>query len=166
MIKADAVKGHPPDKCLSEANRILCMENEFSMFITAFCGMLDIGTGEVSYSNGGHKLPFVLRAGGEVETMPTTDGIALGVLEDDSLYGIGRMKLDPGDTIFLYSDGVTEAMNRNLELFTDKRLANVLAGADTDTPKDAVEAALAAVDVFSEGVPPADDMALLAIRYN
>ena len=126
------------------------MENEFSMFITAFCGMLDIGTGEVSYSNGGHKLPFVLRAGERWRPCrPRT--IALGVLEDDSLYGIGRMKLDPGDTIFLYSDGVTEAMNRNLELFTDKRLANVLAGADTDTPKDAVEAALAAVDVFSEG---------------
>lgn len=166
MIKADAVKGHSPDRCLSEANRILCMENEFSMFITAFCGILDIGTGEIAYSNGGHKLPLLLRAGSEVESLPTTDGIALGVLESDSLYGLGKMKLYPGDTIFLYSDGVTEAMNRELELYTDRRLANVLAAAGTGTPKDAVEAVLVAVEIFSEGVPQTDDMALLAIRYN
>lgn len=166
MIKADAVKGHSPDKCLSEANKILCMENESSMFITAFCGILDIGTGGIAYSNGGHKLPFLLRAGSEVETLPTTDGIALGVLEGDSLYGVGKVKLDPGDTIFLFSDGVTEAMNRELELYTDKRLAGVLAAAGTGIPKDAVEAVLGAVEVFSEGVPQTDDMALLAIRYN
>lgn len=166
MIKADAVKGHSPDKCLSEANRILCMENEFSMFITAFCGILDIGTGEIIYSNGGHKLPFLLRAGSRVEAMPNTDGIALGVLEGDSLYSAGKIKLDPGDTIFLYSDGVTEAVNRELELYTDKRLADELSAVDTGVPKDAVEAVLGAVEVFSEGAPQTDDMALLAIRYN
>lgn len=166
MIKADAVKGHAPDKCLSETNRILCMENEFSMFITAFCGILDVGTGEVAYSNGGHKLPFILRAGSEAETLPGTDGIALGVLEGDSLYNVGRIKLEPGDAIFLYSDGVTEAANGRLELYTDKRLAKVLSETGTGSPRDAVEAVLSDVEIFSEGVPHADDMALLAIRYN
>jgi sigma-B regulation protein RsbU (phosphoserine phosphatase) len=166
MIKADAVKGHSPEKCLSETNKILCMENEFSMFITAFCGILDIGTGEVTYSNGGHKLPLLLRAGSEIETLQNTDGIALGVLEGDSLYGLGRMKLGHGDTIFLYSDGVTEAVNRELELYTDKRLANVLSAVGPGLPKDAVEAVLGAVEIFSEGVSQTDDMALLAIRYN
>lgn len=166
MIKAEAVKGSAPDRCLSEANRILCMENEFSMFITAFCGVLDVGTGEVVYSNGGHKLPFLVRGGAEVESLPATDGIALGVLEGESLYSVGTVKLGPGDTIFLYSDGVTEAWNRHLELYTDRRLAEVLSGVGGGVPRDAVEAVLGDVEAFSEGVPQADDMALLAIRYN
>lgn len=166
MIKAEAVKGNPPDRCLAEANRILCMENEFSMFITAFCGILDVGTGEVAYSNGGHKLPFLVRSGAEVETVPGTDGIALGVLEGESLYNVGTMKLGRGDTIFLYSDGVTEAANRQLELYTDKRLEKVLSGIGEGLPKDAINAVLVDVETFSEGVPQADDMALLAIRYN
>jgi len=166
MIKAEAVKGSAPDRCLSEANRILCMENEFSMFITAFCGVLDVGTGEVVYSNGGHKLPFLVRGGAGVETLPATDGIALGVLEGESLYNVGTVKLGAGDTIFLYSDGVTEASNRHLELYTDGRLAEVLSGVGGGVPRDAVEAVLGDVEAFSEGVPQADDMALLAIRYN
>ncbi len=76
------------------------------------------------------------------------------------------MKLGPGDTIFLYSDGVTEAANGQLELYTDKRLGKVLSEIGEGLPKDVVNAVLGDVETFSEGVPQADDMALLAIRYN
>lgn len=166
MIKADAVKGLPPDRCLAEANKILCMENEFSMFITVFTGVLDTRTGEIVYSNGGHNLPFIIRHGSGAELLENTEGIALGVIEGDSLYGLKSVRLEPGDGIFLYSDGLTEAVNRDKSLFTDKRLRNLLAEDDFGNPRDTVGKVLRDVQEFSRGVHLADDMAVLAIRYN
>jgi sigma-B regulation protein RsbU (phosphoserine phosphatase) len=166
MVKADAVKGLPPDRCLSEANKILCMENEFSMFITVFTGVLDIRTGEIVYCNGGHKLPFIIRGGSGPEPVENTPGIALGVIEGDSHYGLKRVKLEPGDGIILYSDGVTETMNKAGNLFTDKRLRDLLADDSFENPRDTIGRVLRDVEEFSRGVHLKDDIALLAIRYN
>jgi sigma-B regulation protein RsbU (phosphoserine phosphatase) len=166
MVKADAVKGLSPDRCLSEANKILCMENEFSMFITVFTGVLDARTGEIVYSNGGHKLPIVIRGGKEPEMLNNTEGIALGVIGGDSLYGLQTVKLEPGDGIVLYSDGVTEAVNRDGSLFTDKRLRDLLAEHGFDSPRDTVGRVLRDVEEFSRGVRLTDDITVLALRYN
>jgi sigma-B regulation protein RsbU (phosphoserine phosphatase) len=166
MVKADAVKGLSPDRCLSEANKILCMENEFSMFITVFTGVLDARTGEIVYSNGGHKLPIVIRGGMEPEMLNNTEGIALGVIGGDSLYGLQTVKLEPGDGIVLYSDGVTEAVNRDGSLFTDKRLRDLLAEHGFDSPRDTVGRVLRDVEEFSRGVRLTDDITVLALRYN
>src|SRR3990167_7859872 len=166
MVKADAVKGLPPDRCLSEANKILCMENEFSMFITVWTGVLNTRTGKIVYSNGWHKLPFIIRAGSGPELLDNTEGIALGVIGGDSLYGLKRVKLEPGDGIILYSDGVTEAMNKDGNLFTDKRLRDLLAEDGFENPRDTVGRVLRDVEEFSRGVHLKDDIALLAIRYN
>jgi len=166
MVKADAVKGLPPDRCLSEANKILCMENEFSMFITVFTGVLDTRTGEILYSNGGHKLPFLIRQGSTPEMLENSDGIALGVIGGDSLYGVRRVKLEPGDGILLYSDGVTEAVNKEGKLFTDKKLRDLLAEDGFENPRDTVGRVLRDVEEFSRGVRLADDITVLALRYN
>lgn len=166
MIKADAVKGLPPDRCLAEANRILCMENEFSMFITVFCGILDIRSGEIVYSNGGHKLPFILRSDGRVEPVENSDGIALGVIDRDALYGVRSVVLNEDDGIFLYSDGVTEAVNKGLELYTDKKLRDLLASNGSRDVRETVEGVLRDVERFSDGARQTDDMTMLAIRYN
>jgi sigma-B regulation protein RsbU (phosphoserine phosphatase) len=166
MVKADAVKGLTPDRCLSEANKILCMENEFSMFITVFTGVLDTGTGEIVYSNGGHKLPFVIRQGSGPEMLENTEGIALGVIGGDSLYGIKSVKLEPGDGIVLYSDGATEAVNKEGNLFTDRRLRDLLATSGLDNPRDTVGRILRDVEEFSSGARLTDDITVLALRYN
>ncbi|HVY55040.1 MAG TPA: SpoIIE family protein phosphatase, partial [Thermodesulfobacteriota bacterium] len=166
MIKADAVKGLPPDRCLAEANKILCMENEFSMFITVFTGVLDARNGEITYSNGGHKLPFIIREGSAPSLLENTDGIALGVIEGDSLYGTKRIKLEPGDVILLYSDGVTEAVNMEGRLFTDKKLRDLLGGDYNGNPRDIVGKVLRDVEEFSHSVRIADDVTVLALRYN
>lgn len=166
MVKADAVKGLPPDRCLAEANKILCMENEFSMFITVFTGVLDTRTGEITYSNGGHKPPFIVRQGSDPEMVENTEGIALGVIEGDSLYGIRRIRLEPGEGLLLYSDGVTEAVNKEGNLFTDKRLRDLLAGEGFDNPRDTVGKILRDVEEYSRGARLADDVTVLALRYN
>jgi len=166
MIKADAVKGLKPDRCFAEANRILCMENEFSMFITVFTGVLDTKTGEISYCNGGHKLPFIIRREGGTELVENMEGIALGVIDGDSLYGLGSVKLEPGDGIFLYSDGVTDAMHKDGTMFTDMRLGEVLEAEGFETPGDTVGKVLSDVEEFSRGAHQTDDMTVLAIKYN
>jgi sigma-B regulation protein RsbU (phosphoserine phosphatase) len=142
------------------------MENEFSMFITVFTGVLDTRTGEIVYCNGGHKLPFIIRGGSGPEPVENTPGIALGVIEGDSLYGLKRVKLEPGDGIILYSDGVTETMNKAGNLFTDKRLRDLLADDSFENPRDTIGRVLRDVEEFSRGVHLKDDIALLAIRYN
>jgi sigma-B regulation protein RsbU (phosphoserine phosphatase) len=166
MVKADAVKGLTPDRCLSEANKILCLENEFSMFITVFTGVLDTRTGEIVYSNGGHKLPIIIRGGSGPEMLENTEGIALGVIGGDSLYGLKSVKLEPGDCIVLYSDGVTEAVNKDGILFTDRRLRDLLATDGFESPRDTVGRVLRDVEEFSREVHLTDDITVLALRYN
>ncbi len=166
MMKADAMKRLTPDRCLAEANKILCMENEFNIFITAFTGILNTRTGEIAYSNGGHKLPLVIRADGNAKFIENTDGIALGVIDREGLYNTGSVCLDHGDSIFLYSDGVTEAMNGEGRLYTDNRLSELPGSTGFAHPRDSINRVLKDVETYRGGAPQTDDIAMLAIRYN
>src|SRR5262249_8031612 len=135
---------HHPAPALADLNNELCRDNESSMFVTIFYGILHIPTGELQYSNGGHNLPFLLSRHGVVRPVENTGGMALGVMEDVT-YRANTIALRAGEGLFLYTDGVTEAMDRAGNLFTELRLQECLQRANGSAATDVIRNALAAV---------------------
>ncbi|MBN1105031.1 MAG: SpoIIE family protein phosphatase [Deltaproteobacteria bacterium] len=165
LIKTKATQGLTPDKVLGRVNEDLALDNDSMMFVTLFLGILDTRTGELEYSNAGHNPPYVLRRGGGVELVEGTGGTALGVLEG-CVYRSKKVLLRKGETIFLYTDGVTEAMDRDDALFSDERLIRDLGALHEKPPQEVLSGVMDRVKVFSEGAPQADDITILVLRYN
>jgi len=164
LLKATALKGLPPGECLEQVNRILYMESVAAMFVTIFYGILNTRHGEVEYSNGGHNPPYILRGNGKVESTEIGGGLVLSALEN-SRYKTNRFVLQPGDGLFLFTDGVTEAMNTEQNEFTATRLIESLkrqTGADLT---GLVNGVINDVRVFSTDAPQADDITILSLRY-
>ncbi|MCG6537303.1 MAG: serine/threonine-protein phosphatase, partial [Syntrophales bacterium LBB04] len=149
---------------LTRVNRELCSENEEAMFVTFFCGILNFKTGEVRYSNAGHNPPLLLRAGKKPEWLPLPPGVFLGVYEDNS-YGTMTTVLNPGDILFLYTDGVTEAMNAEEEAFSDERLYSLLENRTDDSPESLVREVIRSLQDFANEAPQSDDITVLALQY-
>jgi sigma-B regulation protein RsbU (phosphoserine phosphatase) len=164
LIKTKATKGLSPDKVLSRVNEDLSMDNPSMMFVTVFLGILNIRTGELEYSNGGHNPPYIFHKNGDIEPLEMTNGMALGVVEDFS-YQSKKFVLQKGETIFLYTDGVTEAMNEKEELFSEERLKKDI-NALKDKPIQEVAAGITEkVKAFSQGVPQTDDITMMILRF-
>lgn len=149
---------------LTRLNAEICRDNESCMFVTAFCGILDVRTGQVDYSNAGHNLPYVL-SNGVVTALPKTGGIALGVTDLVS-YQAGKLVLKSGDRLILYTDGVTEAMDKDDQLFSESRLETTLRGLNRQSIRGVIERVVGEVQLFSTGAPQSDDITLLALGYN
>lgn len=164
LLKATALKGLPPQECLHELNRVLYSESTAAMFVTIFYGILHLRTGTVDYSNGGHPSPYRLGKDGDLFTLPATGGLALGAL-DDFQYAAQQITLQPGEGIFLYTDGVTEAMNRAGEQFTETRLQERLLANVHATPADIIKEVSLTVSAFAGGAAQADDITMLALRF-
>lgn len=141
------------------------MDNDSMMFVTLFFGILDTKNGELEYCNAGHNPPFLLCSDGRVEMLQPTGGVALGVVED-CVYRSRKISLHRGDTLFLYTDGVTEAMDRNENLFSEERLIEELRRLNGRSLRETVSGIMSEVKGFSEGVPQADDITMLVLRYN
>jgi len=164
LLKATAVKGLPAGDCLSYVNDLLCPESVESMFVTIFYGILDTKTGEVEYANGGHNPPYIICKDGGITEIPHTGGIALGVL-DDIKFSAKTLKLNPGDSIFLFTDGVTEAFSREEELYSEERLEGLLKDMNTLKVKEICQAIIKDVHEYSTGVQQSDDITVLSIKY-
>lgn len=153
-----------PAAVMSRVNRALCRENEHFLFVSAFLGRLDVRTGELEYANAGHNLPYRLGGDGSVSTLPASPGLVLGVNED-FVYGTESTRLDPGDGVFLFTDGVTEAIDTKNELFSEARLEACLGRVMGWSPVEIVAGALHALDAFVGEAAQFDDITALAIRY-
>ncbi|HHT9137156.1 MAG TPA: SpoIIE family protein phosphatase [Candidatus Wunengus sp. YC60] len=164
LIKAKTDKDMLPDEILTKVNKELCVGNDSSMFVTIFCGMLNTQTGEVFYSNGGHNLPYFLYSHGSAELLENTGGMALGIMEDIK-YQTKKFMLRTGDGIFLYTDGVTEAMDSSENLFSDRRLKEFLQEVPGFSPKKLIQDTVGIVKKFSSGAPQADDITIMALKY-
>ena len=149
---------------MEDANRLLATENAASMFVTAFHGVLDLATGALRYCNAGHNPPYVLRAAGGRETLKAT-GIPFGV-DEDMPYRIAETQLLPGDALFLFSDGITEAFNPAGEEFGTARLEAALEAARGQGAAALVGDILAATQSFAAGAEQSDDITLLALVYD
>ena len=164
LIRATGLKGISTRECMSYVNRLLCNESVSCMFVTVFYGILNTRTGEVEYVNAGHNPPYILTANG-LETVPMTGGAILGCLEECN-YESKKVQLHPGDLLYLFTDGVTEAFNSKEELFGEARLEVFLTDRLTKPIEEVVRDTFTEVMQFTTGAPQSDDITLLAIRYN
>ncbi len=164
LVKGTAIGQSDPAKCLAEVNDLLEESNEESMFVTLFYTCLDPATGRLDFANGGHNLPFVVKQSGEVQQIKSDAGLVLGVMPDFEFPG-GSVVLEPGDTFFLYTDGVTEAMNADGEEFGEEELAEVLAECVGSKAADVSRHVVQAVQDHAGDAPQSDDITCLALRY-
>ena len=152
---------------MEAANRLLAAENAASMFVTVFHGVLDLKTGVLRYCNAGHNPPYVLRAAtgqdNGRETLRAT-GIPFGV-DEDMPYRVAETRLLPGDTLFLFSDGITEAFDPQAEEFGTTRLEAALEAARCKDADALVGDVLAAVRAFAAGAEQSDDITALALVF-
>lgn len=148
----------------SEVNELLCRSNNEGLFITAFEGVLDLVTGEFSFVNAGHEMPFIARAGGVYEAHRLRPGFVLAGMED-MVYQSGSIQLSPGDKIFQYTDGVTEATNAAHELYGMERLTEVLAKNTDKKPAELLPIVKADIDAFVGEAPQFDDITMLCVSY-
>jgi len=163
LVKAIALSGLRPAACLQRVNTLLLTDNTSDMFVTLFYVIVDLRSGELTYSNGGHNPPFVVRAGADIETVPS-GGALLGVL-DAPRFSEHRLQLHVGDTLLLYTDGVTEAADSADLPYGERRVAAVLAGGCYNTSEQLVHALIRDVERHSEGTAQSDDITVLAMRY-
>jgi len=165
LIKAIALKGVPPDNCLDDVNKILNLDNESSMFVTVFAGVLNTFTGEVRYCNAGHNPPYLIKKDGGVEELESTNSIALAIMAEENLFSSKSIMLHPGDAIFLYTDGVTEATDSENILFSDDRLHNFLKTVSESSPTDIVNNVIEQVNAYSSDVLQADDITAMCFKF-
>jgi sigma-B regulation protein RsbU (phosphoserine phosphatase) len=164
LIRAIAMKKSSPADCLQQVNDILARENVRSMFVTIFYGVLDWRTGELEYCNGGHNPPFYIARDGRVAFLEKIGGLALGLVEG-STYQARKMVLQPGEALFLYTDGITEAMDGANNEFSEARLQDFLQQAQAASAAEMIRGAVDAVRAFAGEAPQADDITALAIKY-
>ena len=167
LLKESAMmfaSGERLPEVMARTNDRLAEANEEGMFVTAFTGVLDVRNGEFVYVNAGH-IPPLVRRNGDISFLPTAQGPMLGVME-----GLGfpadRLIFAPGDMLFLYTDGVTEAMNEKQELFTEERLRDVFSAQPEErTSAEILAAVKRAVKVHAGGAEPSDDVTMLGLIY-
>lgn len=161
IIKACVFAKTDLAEAIADANGRLARHNDAEMFVTAWIAAIDLATGEVEYVNAGHNPPLVKRADGSVEWIRSRSSLVLAAMEGAS-YEIQKLKLDPGDGLFLYTDGVTEAMNRSGELFGEARLERVLGTAGERYVSDVEQA----IHDFADGAEQSDDITMLAFDFH
>ena len=164
LIKDHTTPGRDLGKVFTEVNQLLCESNSEELFITAFEGVLDLVTGEFVYVNAGHEMPFICKAGGNFEPYKIRAAFVLAGMEGMK-YRAGSMTLEPGDKIFQYTDGVTEATNVKNELYGMERLGAILNKVKNGTPHDILPAVKKDIDEFVGEAPQFDDITMLCLEY-
>ena len=147
----------------SEVNRRLCHENSMGLFVTCVLATVDLKEGVVEYVCAGHEPAVIVQADGSRRVLPMTGGLAMGII-DDFEYDMRREKLHVGETLFLYTDGLTDAVNLDGELFGKDRLEATLDGAAGRSPEQLVDHVWHRIADFSAGAAAADDMTCLVLR--
>ena len=164
LIKDHTTPGRDLGQVFTEVNQLLCESNSEEMFITAFEGVLDLVTGEFVYVNAGHEMPFISKAGGDFEPYKIRAGFVLAGMEGMK-YRAGSMTLEPGDKLFQYTDGVTEATNVNNELYGMTRLGAILNQVKEGTPNEILPAVKQDIDAFVGEADQFDDITMLCLEY-
>jgi sigma-B regulation protein RsbU (phosphoserine phosphatase) len=164
LLKTNLLHGLDPAQTLTQVNNLLCKDNTQEMFVTVFLSVLDLNTGVLSYANGGHNPPLISLSGTPYEFMKLKKGLPLGLIED-STYTLSDIQLQPGDKLYLYTDGVNEAMNAN-----DEQLGNVRfrakANEARDLPPDQFDEAIRqTIADFVGDAEQSDDITTVAIQY-
>ncbi|MBI5522850.1 MAG: SpoIIE family protein phosphatase [Desulfarculus sp.] len=163
LIKT-AAQHHPePLKAINEVNAQIIPDNEMCMFVTVFYGVYGIKTGQLRYVSAGHPSPLLRRAGGQVEQLPRAQGLALGIMDDLRLE-MGRINLEVGDTLLVFTDGLDEAINQDNQMFGLGRVGQWLAQALPNDAPQMLDDLIANWRGFTGPVEQFDDLTLLLFR--
>jgi sigma-B regulation protein RsbU (phosphoserine phosphatase) len=164
LIKNNAQMGKSPKEVFDEVNNILCENNEGGMFVTTFMGYLNVYTGEFEYVNAGHNPPVIRRNNGDWDFLPCRPGFVLAGMEDMS-YKPQSITLGKGDMIYMYTDGVTEAVDQVDDLYGERRLLEVLNRSKGSGLHGIVHAVRKDIADFANGAEQADDITMLLLEY-
>ena len=163
LIRATGIRGVNPSECITYSNELLAKESANYMFVTVFYGIYNIRTGQVTYTNAGHNPPYLMKADGSIRQLPLSKDLVVGAL-DDFQFSEDTLQLDPGDTLLLYTDGVTEAINADTEEFGEKRLEDTLKHLSSQSCQQIIDTIKANVSDFAGEAEQSDDITLLAIK--
>ena len=164
-LRLHALPGAEPANILEKVNEDLAENNELNLFVTIWLGILSIKTGEVIMTNAGHEYPMIKKAGGCFEQLRNEHDPVVGVIRDMS-YTNEIIKLDPGDTLFLYTDGVPDTKNYESARFGVSGMTEALDESQSDMPRDYIEHVLSKTNEFMDGADQFDDITMLCVKYN
>ena len=164
MIKSTATEDHSTASIATRVNEEISQDNPSSMFITLFIGVLDIKSGEFSYTNAGHPYPYVKRASGEVDVLKPVHGPVIGAIGGVA-YKEDCMQLGKQDQILIFTDGITEAMDVDDHLYGEQRVIDHLRSTPTEGLDALVTGTLNSVEHFAGDAPQADDITILALSF-
>jgi sigma-B regulation protein RsbU (phosphoserine phosphatase) len=164
LLKAVANQVVNPGEVLRKLNTLLIPESDATTFVTVFFGVINVRTGDVQYSNGGHNPPYLVRRNGVVEQLPMTDGMLLGKIPGME-YETKKVHLEKGDSIFLYTDGVSEAMDAEMNQYQEERLEQYLRTQGTATIQQFVQGSLADIKKHTRDAAQSDDITVLSLRF-
>lgn len=165
MIKARAMDDRSPASIITRVNDEISADNPSCMFVTLFIAICNISTGEFRFTNAGHNPPYINRVSGVPELLDQRHGPIIGAVEAMA-YQESNIKLLPGETAFIFTDGVTEAMNAGAQLYSESRLENVLGATKSRTVEDLANETLASVEQFVDGAEQSDDITIMTFRLN
>lgn len=163
LLKATGIRDLVSKDCMTSVNDLVCGESVDGMFVTVFYGRLNILTGEIDYTNAGHNPPYVVHENGKVEMVPAQGNMVLGAVENFQ-YRNDKITLEKGDMLFTFTDGVTEAMNRDGEQFGEERLEKLLAKCGGKTSQETIDTVRAAVAEWAGETEQSDDVTMLVIK--
>ena len=164
LVKNHIMSGLTPGQTLGLFNRQICGNNREQMFITLWLGVLDLTTGRIVAANAGHEYPVLKKPDGDFTLARDAHGFVVGGM-DGMEYSDYELQLDPGAKLFLYTDGVPEAMNGNGTLFGIERMVQVLRQVQDGTPEQILKAVDAAVSDYAADAPQFDDLTMLCLHY-
>jgi len=165
LFKATAAKDLNPDRILAQVDAEIKKSNDEDMFVTAFLGILDTKTGEVIYANGGHNPPFIIRKNGEAVFVKETEGKVIGAYEGMD-FEMGRFTLGPGEALFMYTDGVTEAKDDKGGFFSEENLKKEIESLHDLPVKEMVLGISRKIKDFSRGAEQSDDITMMVLKFN
>ncbi len=164
ILQSVAMLGGSPAQIMTKTNEAICSNNEAGMFVTVWVGILELSTGRLTCSNAGHEYPVFKRPGGDFELYKDKHGFVLGGMEG-SRYREYEIQLEPGSKLFVYTDGVPEANNADLELFGTERMVDALNQDRDAAPMDILKNVRRAVDDFVMDAEQFDDLTMLCMEY-
>ena len=164
IIRDLAERGLTVDEIFTLANEKLCENNESGMFVTAWMGKIDLSTGVISFANAGHNPPVIVHANGECEYLKSRTGFVLAGMEGMRYRAI-EMTLNKGDRIFLYTDGVTAATDKNETLYGEERLMSYIEKNKTLKAEELLSGLKEDIDLFAGDAPQFDDITMLVFDY-
>ena len=163
LIRATGIKGGAPSECITYTNDLLVEESVSDMFVTVFYGIYNLKTGEVVYTNAGHNPPYVVKADGSIKNLPLSKNLVTGIVEGYQ-YTEETLQLEHGDTLLLYTDGVTEAIDTESKEYGEERLKNLLRQSAQASCQELIDMVKADVKSFAGNEEQSDDITLLAIK--